>query len=743
MENIFESSNGEDLFGDPPGSLSWALRYHGLGWSIFPLKPHTKKPHPQLLPKKKDYPELFPDVSAEDAEKPTWKPYQVEQASEDQIREWWSADPDAGIAVVLGKVSGGLVAFDFDGDGADQLAKDNDLHLPPTAISKTGGGGHHFLYRSPVQLATMTTLLEGDNCHIELRAEGSYVVLPPSIHPMGTAYEWATPPEEIVELPDDIRERVQAHRQAKGRESAYYAQKLQAKITVGERNQFTTEYAGRLLARGLPEEEVKIVLLALRDRFFDGKETTGFSEDELEKVVASIGGRQAAKEIEARREIAQAAPTATAEFLAQAEDYLLQALPDTGYLRDFYGWVYPSTDAPTHFHVFAGLATVGVILERRVRIPFGALSIWPNIYLCLIAPSSRYHKTSCLVPAERLLGRFTTPNMKPKANEEQSDPKPLSLLLPQQSSPEALFDSLEEQRAGVIAWDELGEALARFGRSYMAGFMEFLTQIYDSPETPIRRRLRKQNIIIRQPCISIITASTPEWLTENLTESQAGGGFLARWLLIPATEKARFIAWPKELQSGGVDVGLSNQLRDLQEQFPAGEVASVGISRVQASYETWAAELEAAIPKGRSEVLRAAFLTRLGPLTLKLAMLLHFSESAEMTLTTEALDRAVHIGKFLMRYIDHLVTEELAFTPTEKWRQKALRAIRDAGADGIRQRDLYRGVLQGLEKRPREDLIKALEEEELVWRGKRDTNAPGPAPLVIIAAEYLDTEKPS
>ena len=197
------------------------------------------------------------------------------------------------------------------------------------------------------------------------------------------------------------------------------------------------------------------------------------------------------------------------------------------------------------------------------------------------------------------------------------------------------------------------------------------------------------------------------------------------------------------MQSGGVDVGLSKQLRDLQEQFPAGEVASVGISKVQASYETWAVELEAAIPKGRSEALRAAFLTRLGPLTLKLAMLLHFSESAEMTLTIEALDRAVHIGKFLMRYVDYLVTEELAFTPTEKWRQKALRAIRDAGADGIRQRELYRGVLQGLEKRPRADLIEALEEEGVVWRGKRDTNAPGPAPLVIIAAEYLDTEKPN
>ena len=240
-------------------NLTQALKYHSLGWSIFPLKPGSKKPHPQLLPRKKDYPELFPDLSAEEADKPTWKPYQVEQVSEDQVGKWWSDDPGAGIAVVLGKVSGGLVVFDFDGDGADQLAKDNGLYLPPTAISKTGGGGHHFLYYSPDRLATTTALLQGDGCHIELRAEGSYIVLPPSIHPTGTAYEWATPPEEITDLPGHICKAVLEA----GSSHQGSAAPVPEKITEGQRNIQLTSLAGSLRRRGLPQATITQALLAV------------------------------------------------------------------------------------------------------------------------------------------------------------------------------------------------------------------------------------------------------------------------------------------------------------------------------------------------------------------------------------------------------------------------------------------------------------------------------------------------
>jgi len=165
-------------------NLQHALEYHALGWSVIPLKPNP----------------------AEDRKLPSvaWKAYQKQRATEEQVREWWRNDPDAGIGLVLGQVSG-VVALDLDGEGAEQLAKDNGLAIPPTTCTCTGSGGLHYLFRCIEALATTTTLLKGNDCHIELRAEGSYIVLPPSLHPLGNCYKELIPAEDIIDLPAHIR----------------------------------------------------------------------------------------------------------------------------------------------------------------------------------------------------------------------------------------------------------------------------------------------------------------------------------------------------------------------------------------------------------------------------------------------------------------------------------------------------------------------------------------------------------
>ncbi len=234
-----------------------ALRYQHLGWSIIPLKPGSKEPHPELLPKKTEFPELFPDLTHEEAEKRTWKPYQSQRASEKQVRKWWTKDPQAGIGLVLGKVSG-VVALDFDGDGAEQLAKDNGLTTPPTTCTRTGGGGLHYLFRCAEKLATTTMLLEGRDCHIEFRAEGSYIVLPPSTHPSGKQYELLIPPEQIADLPDHIRKAVLE--QGSKREGP--APPIPETITKGQRNSTLTSLAGSLRRRGLPQATIIQALLA-------------------------------------------------------------------------------------------------------------------------------------------------------------------------------------------------------------------------------------------------------------------------------------------------------------------------------------------------------------------------------------------------------------------------------------------------------------------------------------------------
>ena len=61
-----------------------------------------------------------------------WKRYQTERATAEQIKEWWKQYPEANVGIVTGKEFG-IVVVDVENGGRID-------DLPPTVISKTGGG---------------------------------------------------------------------------------------------------------------------------------------------------------------------------------------------------------------------------------------------------------------------------------------------------------------------------------------------------------------------------------------------------------------------------------------------------------------------------------------------------------------------------------------------------------------------------------------------------------------------------
>lgn len=152
-----------------------ALYYEKLGLAVFPLAPRSKKP--------------LTHNGCKDA---TTDPGQIEA--------WWSRWPDANIGIATGSKSSGLVVIDLDVDedkginGYEVLTAWQQEHgtLPETAMSITGRGGYHYLYRDAAQWKNRAGLYEG----VDIRGEGGYIVAPPSIHPNGRRYEWEQEPSE-------------------------------------------------------------------------------------------------------------------------------------------------------------------------------------------------------------------------------------------------------------------------------------------------------------------------------------------------------------------------------------------------------------------------------------------------------------------------------------------------------------------------------------------------------------------
>jgi hypothetical protein len=132
-------------------------------------------------------------------------PHGVADATTDghAITSWWRRWPQAGIGIATGATSG-LVVVDVDPrhDGIASLRRLQAEHgpLPRTATVRTGGGGGHIYLRLPAGRSVRSRCPLAGYPGVDLKADGGYVVAPPSLHASGRRYEWHRR-ERIAEAP--------------------------------------------------------------------------------------------------------------------------------------------------------------------------------------------------------------------------------------------------------------------------------------------------------------------------------------------------------------------------------------------------------------------------------------------------------------------------------------------------------------------------------------------------------------
>ena len=262
-------------------------RYAALGYSVIPIK---------TLAYGKNGDAKHPLVK--------WKEFQTKAATPEQLQAWATRWPLAGIGILTGLFSD-LLVVDDDRKGRPPLEPPRSgeqelafqelvrhygsesevarmyhvadefceaLAQLPTAIAKTGKGKHYY-FRMPrdengfqVAIGDSVKFLPG----LDTRAEGGYVLAPPSIHPSGTAYVWERSPEDgILPVPHWVLKAIggtsnfmryvpdYVEPSAPGtlRASVPQPKWLQGQFGVneGERNNTAASVAGKILY-GLPEE---------------------------------------------------------------------------------------------------------------------------------------------------------------------------------------------------------------------------------------------------------------------------------------------------------------------------------------------------------------------------------------------------------------------------------------------------------------------------------------------------------
>lgn len=346
---------------------------------------------------------------------------------------------------------------------------------------------------------------------------------------------------------------------------------------------------------------------------------------------------------------ALAAYTSDADLRA-AKVRMGEALPDDGWLHDYLMAVTPLTDAPVEFHLISGLCAISAAIGNSLYVESWGQNVFPHLWAVLVAPSSFWRKSTSINTAEALL-RAAAPDA----------------LLPSDFSREKFLRILSEKPAGLLTVKEFGGFLAALGRDYMGGMKENLTELYDGPDV-FTRALQSGEITVARPAVTILAATTLDWLEGRITDGDLRGGFLARFLFVTASAKAS----SKGLTQG-MDylerMRLVDGLKEISERPGAKVEYAKGVREM---LDDWMQGWEAEVGKTNHRSDLSGFAVRLQTYALKLAMIYRASntvgdESASGAVIDEVSARqAIAYCRVLWANVAGLIDDEIAITREAK-----------------------------------------------------------------------------
>ncbi len=260
---------------------------------------------------------------------------------------------------------------------------------------------------------------------------------------------------------------------------------------------------------------------------------------------------------------------------AQLSDQLRAAGEKVGHFhRDCMAWLSKRSPMTPHiFLEFCPLWAVGLAVARRCVLRLGFGEVFPNLYYLWVAPTTYYHKSTGLNAISDMV-RDTIPH----------------LLLPATTSPEMLVAKLAGERPTnyekLLPFEQRNEDLAtRFAgqrgiiideaskmlipKKYMEGHTETMMEMFDAPRR-LERELRGDGkLIVYNPALALIGATTPARLSRYITDSEWEDGLMARFLCLTPTEREiKCVLNVQDIDSLDFPADLKTRLLRIYDAFP-------------------------------------------------------------------------------------------------------------------------------------------------------------------------------
>jgi hypothetical protein len=213
------------------------------------------------------------------------------------------------------------------------------------------------------------------------------------------------------------------------------------------------------------------------------------------------------------------------------------------------------TNSPEIFRKWAAISVLAGALERRCWIKTSIGTLYPNVYIILVAGPG-VGKSVAVRYARDFLLTLTNHHIAPSSVTKASLIDTLNdslrhIVRPKENPASIMFNSLH------IISSELGVLLP----GYDTEFMHVLTDLYDCDTYSEKRRTAKLNIEIKNPQLNILAACTPDYLTGVMPEGAWAQGFASRLLMIYSGDTLLVDLFADEKEDAETKKALANELK--------------------------------------------------------------------------------------------------------------------------------------------------------------------------------------
>jgi hypothetical protein len=298
------------------------------------------------------------------------------------------------------------------------------------------------------------------------------------------------------------------------------------------------------------------------------------------------------------------------------------------WLETFVDSLKPVSESPESMLLFSGLFTLSSALRRHVCIPkrlLGQYEVNPSMFIVFIAPPGVAKKSTTSGIAEELLRHIP-------------DARKAPTVITLQKFVDIMADDKGDGSLYMIS-SELSTTINKSGPE----FFDTLTDVFDGKKTLDDSTLTRGSVIVDNPCINFIAATTPAAVNNGAIPAHIlSGGFGSRTIFISEFEpRQRRLFYDNIEGLELLDAQKEDLIADLQHIASSVwgdfDITDEGKAFLEEYYRQISF-----VNTGESRKIDGYF-TRKHVHILKIAMIVHISYSDELVITLDDLLYAIQI----------------------------------------------------------------------------------------------------